>query len=107
MSSSSSKAPANLQCGVLLHADHMIEILNCLPRRALSEIVQTRNDDQTAARVVQREADVAEIGVRYVLQLRELARRPDADHFALGIKLAVERFNSIAGLRLVERDVNG
>src|SRR5580692_3570085 len=84
----------------------MVEILYGLACGALAEIVETGDDDQTLARLVQGKADVAEIGVRHVLQLGQRARGPDADHGASGIKLAIERFDRVGRLRLSEGDVN-
>src|SRR3982074_27945 len=85
----------------------MVEILHGLAGGAFSKIVEARNDHQTAAGFVQRESDVTKIGVRDVLQLRQRAGWPNADHRAAGVELAVERFDVRGGLRLGERDVNG
>src|ERR1700685_121453 len=42
-----------------------------------------------------------------VLQLRQLAGRPDAYHLPIRIKLPVQRFNITGALLLFERYVNG
>jgi hypothetical protein len=52
---------------VLLNTHHVIEVLNGLARRAFAEIVQARHEDQTATRLIQREADIAKICVRDML----------------------------------------
>src|SRR5258708_8073397 len=85
----------------------MVEILHGLGGGAFSKIVEARDDDQAATRFVQREADVAKIGVRDVLQLRQCAGSPDANHGTAGVELAVERLDVRSGLRLGERDVDG
>src|SRR5439155_16349618 len=66
-----------------------------------------RNDDQAASGFVQSESDIAKIRVRYVLQFRQRACGPDADHRAASIKAPVQRFDSRSGLRFAEGDVDG
>src|SRR5713226_2397149 len=85
----------------------MIEILHGLTGGAFSKIVKTRDEDQAASRVVQCKSDIAKIGVRNVLQFRQRAGCPDANHGAPGVELAVERLNFRGGLRLAECDVDG
>src|SRR5260370_2067573 len=85
----------------------MVEILNGLAGSAFSKIVEARDDDQAASRFVERESDVAKIRVRDVLQLRQCAGSPDADHGTAGVELAVESLDVRSGLRLGERDVDG
>src|SRR5580658_4074395 len=84
----------------------MVEILNGLARGAFAKIVEARDDNQSPARLVQSKADVTEIGVRDVLQFRQRARGPNANHGASGIKLAIKGFNGVWRLLLCERDVN-
>src|ERR1700682_6777923 len=85
----------------------MVEILNGLAGSAFSKIVEARDDDQAASRFVERESDVAKIRVRDVLQLRQRAGSPDADHGTAGVELAVEGLDIRGGLRLARRGVNG
>src|SRR6266850_2122102 len=85
----------------------MIEILHGLAGSAFPKIVEARDDDQAASRLVQCESDVAEIRVRNVLQLRQRAGSPDANHRAAGVKPPVEGFDVRGGLWLAERDVDG
>src|SRR5882672_297468 len=85
----------------------MVEILNGLAGSAFSKIVEARDDDQAASRFVERESDVAKIRVRDVLQLRQCAGSPDADHGTAGVELAVESLDVRSRLRLGKRDVNG
>src|SRR6266705_3066335 len=85
----------------------MIEILYCLACRAFSEIVQTRNDHKTATGRIERETDVREIGVCYVLKLRESACLPDADHRPASVGFAEERFDAFSRLRFAQRHVDG
>src|SRR5580692_121324 len=85
----------------------MVEILDSLASGAFAEIVETRDDDEALAGFVQDEADVAEVGVRDVLQLGQRARGPDADHGAASIKLAIEAFDRFGRLRGGKRDVDG
>src|SRR6202795_1686018 len=84
----------------------MVEILHGLAGGAFSKIVEARNDDQAAPRMVQRKSDVAEIGVRDVLQLRPCAGGPDADHGTAGVELAVERLDVRGSLRFAEGNVD-
>ncbi len=85
----------------------MVEILNGLARGAFAKIVEARDDDEALARLIQGEAYVTEIGVRDMLQLRQGARGPDADHWPPGVELAIERFDGLGGLLRGERDVDG
>ena len=85
----------------------MVEILNGLAGSAFAEIVEARDDDQTLAGFIQSEADVAEIGVGDMLQLRQRTGGPDADHGAARVKLAIEGFDGLWRLLLRKRDVNG
>src|SRR6266851_3010173 len=57
--------------------------------------------------MVQGEADIAKVGVRDVLELRQLASGPDAHHRAPGVELAVGGFNGFGGMRGAERHVDG
>src|SRR5439155_5254022 len=84
----------------------MIESLYCLACRAIPKIVQARNDHQAATRRIEREADVREIGVCYVLQLWQGAGFPDADHRAASVRFAEKRFDAFRRLRFLERDVD-
>src|SRR2546428_10196743 len=70
----------------------MIEVLHRLARRALAQVVEAGHDDQTLARRVQRESDVAEIRVRHMLQLRQFPHRPDTHHWPPRVELPVQRF---------------
>src|SRR5260370_41321672 len=85
----------------------MVEILNGLAGSAFSKIVEARDDDQAASRVVQCESDVAKIGVSDVLQFRQRAGGPDANHGTAGVELAVERLDVRGGLRLGECCADG
>src|SRR6266567_2052067 len=85
----------------------MIEILHGLSGSAFAKIVKTGDDNQTTAGLVQGKADVAEIGVRDVLQLRQSAGGPDPHHGTARIEPAVKRLHVRGGLRLLEGDVNG
>src|ERR1700684_1158888 len=84
----------------------MVEILDGLACGAFAEIVEAGDDDQSPARLVQGEADVTEIGVRNVLQFRQRARGPDADHRTARVELAIEGFDGVRRLLVSERDVN-
>jgi len=85
----------------------VIEILDGLAGGAFSKIVEARDDDEAASRFVQRESDVAKIGVSDVLQFRQRPGSPDANHRTAGVELAVERLDIRGGLRLTKRDVDG
>src|SRR2546421_5596352 len=85
----------------------MIKILHGLAGSAFSKIVEARDDDQAASRLVQRESDVAKIGMRNVLQLRQRADGPDANHGTAGVELAVERLDVSGGLRLPQAGGDG
>jgi hypothetical protein len=92
---------------LLLYSQHVIEILHGLASCALSEIVEARNDNKAAAGLVQCETDVAKIGVCDVLQLRQCASGPNADHGAAGVELAVKGFDVRSRLRFLEGNVDG
>src|SRR5580704_3171800 len=85
----------------------MVEILNGLAGGAFAKIIETRNDNEALAGLIQNEADVAEIGVSDVLELGQRAGRPDAEHVAARVKLAIEGFDRLRRLLGGERDVNG
>src|SRR5712692_1327103 len=85
----------------------MIEILHGLAGSTFPKIVEARDDDQAPSRIVQRESDVAKIGVRDVLQFRQRAGGPDANHGTASVELEVERLDVRGGLRLAECDVDG
>src|SRR5216683_1696905 len=85
----------------------MIEILHGLAGSAFAKIVKTGDDNQTTAGLVQGKADVAEIGVRDVLQLRQSAGGPDPHHGTARVEPAVKHLHVCGGLRLLEGDVNG
>src|SRR5260370_42466287 len=85
----------------------MVEILNGLAGSAFSKIVEARDDDQAASRVVQCESDVAKIGVSDVLQFRQRAGDPDANHGTAGVELAEEGLDGRGGLELHERGGSG
>ena len=85
----------------------MVEILNGLAGSAFSKIVEARDDDQAASRLVQCESDVAKIGVRDVLQLRQRFGGLDANQGAAGVELAVERLDVRSSLGFAERNVDG
>src|SRR5208282_5376008 len=85
----------------------MVEILNGLAGGAFAKIVETRDDDQALAGLVQDKANVTEIGVGYMLQLGQRARGPDANHGPTGVELAIEGFDRFRGLLGRERHVNG
>src|SRR6266705_2422101 len=84
----------------------MVEILHGLARGAFAEIVETRNDDETATGAVEDEADVSEIGVGDMLDFRKRAGFPDADHRAASVGFAIKRFDGFRCLRLGECDVD-
>src|SRR5713101_3749957 len=84
-----------------------MEILNCLARRAVAEIVEAGDDDEAFAGVVQGESDIAEIGVRDVLQLGQRASGPDAHQGAASVELSEDGFDGFGGIRRAERHVNG
>src|SRR5277367_4670500 len=84
----------------------MVEILNSLTGGASAEIVEAGDDDEALAGFVEHADDVAEIGVRHVLQLGQRARGPDTDHRASGVELAIEGFDRIRRLLGGESDVN-
>src|SRR5712664_1512950 len=85
----------------------MVEILHGLAGGAFSKIVEARDDDQAACGIVQRESDIAKIGVCDVLQLGQRAGGPDADHGTAGVEPAIKRLDVRGGLRLAESDVDG
>src|SRR6266516_1053616 len=85
----------------------MIEILHGLSGSAFAKIVKTGDDNQTTAGLVQGKADVAEIGVRDVLQLRQSAGGPDPHHGTARVEPAVKHLHVCGGLRLLEGDVDG
>src|SRR5260370_41779263 len=78
----------------------MVEILNGLAGSAFSKIVEARDDDQATSRVVQCESDIAKIGVSDVLQLRQCAGGPDANHGTAGVELAGDRLDVSGGVAL-------
>src|SRR5258707_14081802 len=84
----------------------MVEILHGLAGGAFSEIVKARYEDQAASRMVQRESDIAKICVRDVLQLRQAAGGPDANHWPAGVEPAIERFDVRGSLRLGGSEVD-
>src|SRR6184192_1308175 len=84
----------------------MVEILHGLARGAFAEIVETRNDDEAAARAIEDEAEVGEIGVGDVLDFGNRTAFRDAYHRAASVGFAIERFDGVRGLRLGERDVD-
>src|SRR5438552_6559740 len=90
-----------------IYTSHVIEVLDGLLVCVFSQIDEARNDDQAASGFVQSESDIAKIRVRYVLQFRQRACGPDADHRAASIKAPVQRFDSRSGLRFAEGDVDG
>ncbi len=92
---------------MLLYTQHVVEILHGLAGSAFSKIVEARDEDQAASRLVQCESDVAKISVRDVLQFGQRASGPDANQGTPGVELAVERLDIRGGLRLVEGNVNG
>src|SRR5260370_42294099 len=85
----------------------MVGVLSGLDGGAFSKIVEGREDVQAASRFVQGESDVAKIRVRDVLQLRQRAGRPDTNHRAAGVELAIERLDVGGGLRFAERNADG
>src|SRR5580704_11711270 len=85
----------------------MVEILNGLAGSAFAKIVETRNDNEALAGLIQDEADVAEISVSDVLELGQRAGRPDTNHGAAGVELAIKGFYRFRRLLGGERDVNG
>ena len=87
---------------MLLDPQHVVEILHGLPGGAFPEIVETGDDDEATSGFIQSKADVTEIGVCDVLQFRQRARGPDADHGPPGVELAIERFDVCGGLRGIE-----
>ena len=63
-----------------------VEVLNGLPCRSLHEVVNARNDDDLPAGAVDAPADVAEVRVRDVLDLGELAAgQPDERRRPVGL----------------------
>src|SRR5215470_3945611 len=84
----------------------MIEILNGLARGTFAEIVQTRDDDEAAAGVVEHEADVGEVRMRDMLNFRKRTGFPDADHGTASIGLAIKSFDRFGSLRHRKRHVN-
>src|SRR5260370_38420142 len=84
----------------------MIEILHGLSGSAFAKIVKTGDDDQTTTGLVQGKADVAEIGVRDVLQLRKSAGGPDPHHGTARVEPAVKHLHVRGGLRLLKGDRN-
>ena len=92
---------------MLLDAGHEIEILDGLAGRAFAEIVEARDNDKALAGRVQGEADVAKVGVRDVLELGQRPCRPDADHRAPGVELAIEGFDGIGGMGRAKLDIDG
>ena len=85
----------------------MVEILHGLAGSAFSKIIEARDDNQAASRLVECESEVAKISVRDVLQFGQRAGGPQANHRAPGIELAVERFDVRGSLRFAEGNVNG
>src|SRR5579859_538686 len=84
----------------------MIEILNGLARGAFAKIIETRDDDEATAGRIEREAEVGEIGVRDVLNFRQCAGLPEADHRTARVRFAIESFDGLGRLRLGERDID-
>ena len=84
----------------------MIEILHGLASGAFSKIVEAIDDDQAASGVVQCESDIAKIGVRDVLQLRQRSGGPDTNHGAASVELTVKRLDVRGSLRFTKRDVD-
>ena len=81
--------------------------MNGLAGGALAKIVEARDDDEAFAGVVQSETDIAEIGVRDVLQFRQRAGGPDAHHGAAGVELAEDGFDFGGGTRFAQSYVDG
>ena len=67
--------PAHSRPGRLVEAEHHVHVLHRLARRALHQVVDHRHEDR-AARRIDAPADVAEVRVRDVLDLRQRRRRP-------------------------------
>ena len=80
---------------------HPVQILHCLPCRTFAQIVEARHNDQTLARSVEREPDIAKIRMRHMLQFRQIPRRKNPNHRTPRIKLAVQRFNFVRFARWI------
>ena len=62
----------------LVEAEHDVHVLNGLACRPLYQVVDHRNKEDAAARRIDAPADIAEIRICRVLDLRQrLARQPD------------------------------
>ncbi len=85
----------------------MVEILNGLTGGAFAKIVEARDDNETLAGLIQREADVTKVAAGDVLQLGQSASGPDADHGTPGVKLAIQSFDGFRRLLRGERDIDG
>ena len=83
---------------MLFEAKHDVEILHGLTGRAFAQIVQAGNDDESSATGVQRETDIAEIGLDDVLQLGLRASGPQPNHGPASVKLTVDLLDLSSGL---------
>src|SRR5579863_5289994 len=85
----------------------MVEILNGLAGGAFAKIVETRDDNEALAGLIQDEADIAEIGVGDMLKLGQGARGPDTNHWAAGVELAIKGFDRLRRVLGGEGHVDG
>src|SRR5215472_5390315 len=111
VASSSSKVPANLMT-ILIEVRSAPRYPACdlsferPGRQRLSRDCRDRRPAPDGVRKNPVQTDVAEIGMRHMLQLRQRACGPDAHHRAPRIEAPEQCFDVRSSLRRIERDVD-
>src|ERR1700761_6873071 len=90
-----------------MEAGHEVHVLDGLRGGAFEQVVEARDDDESAGVAIEMEAEVAEAGAHDGLNLRQMGRAADADERSVCVEVVEAGLKFFDGARLVKTHVEG